>query len=71
MPIQSQIDIAEFVSLHINGMPESPFNSLGSIEGFLPVKERRKAIKDSQIKALRAWYKDDSSGKQSLETYRH
>ena len=33
-----------------------------------PAKQSRKAIKASQRKALRAWYNDDSNGKQSLQS---
>ena len=33
-----------------------------------PAKRRRKAIKDSQRKALRDWYNDGSNGKQSLQS---
>ena len=33
-----------------------------------PAKKSRKAIKVSQRKALRAWYNDDSNGKQSLRS---
>lgn len=33
-----------------------------------PAKKSRKAIKNSQRKALRAWYNDDVNGKQSLQS---
>ena len=33
-----------------------------------PAKRTRKSIQNSQRKALRVWYNDDSNGKQSLES---
>ena len=40
----------------------------GSLSTAPAIKESRIAIKDSQRKALRDWYNDDSNGKQSLES---
>lgn len=40
----------------------------GSVSTARAIKKSRIAIKDSQRKALRDWYNDDSNGKQSLES---
>lgn len=47
-------------------MSESLSKAVEGTQGPRPAKKRRIAIKDSQRKALRDWYNDDSNGKQSL-----
>ena len=46
-------------------------SSNSSSAGPPAAKKRRIPIKDSQRKALRVWYNDDSNGKQSIETCGH
>lgn len=43
----------------------------GSLSAAPSIKKSRIAVKDSQRKALRDWYNDDSNGKQSLESCSH
>ena len=66
MQIYTQVT-ASLVISH-NGIFSSSFNGMPPPTKKPRTGKPRKAILDSQRRALRAWYNDDSNGKQSLRS---